>query len=155
MRKTGRLTGLLAGLAVAAALGGLGIAVADTPDEAIVARQTGYKHIGDLFGAMKKGIDAGADVSQFAGPAQEIADWGRKIPTLFPDGSQQGHDTHARPEIWSDRPGFDKASADLVVEADKLVKAAQSGDKGAFAEQWKATGGTCGGCHRSYRYRYS
>ena len=151
-----RSIGHTAALAVAVlAIGAGSLAAAQTSDEIIATRQAGYKHMGDLFGAMKKAIDAKAEVTQFAGPAQEIVDWARKIPTLFPDGTQQGHDTHARPEIWSDRAGFDKASTDLLAQAEKLVLVAKDGDKDAFAEQWKATGATCGACHRNYRTRYN
>jgi cytochrome c556 len=151
MKRNATAAAMVLGLAVA----GLGIAAAQTPDDIIAQRQAGYKHIGQLFGAMKKGIDARADVTQFAGPAQEIAAWGEKIPTLFPDGTQKGHDTHAKPEIWSDRAEFDQKAKDLVAQAGKLVQAAQSGDKGAFAAQWKATGAACGACHEKFRYRYT
>lgn len=142
-------------LAAALAMTGTVVALAQTPDDIILQRQAGYKHIGQLFGQMKKGINAGADVAQFAPLAQEIVAWGQKIPTLFPDGTQQGHDTHAKPDIWTDRATFNKYSADLVAQAQKLVLAAQSGDKAAFAAQWKTTGGACGTCHEKFRYRYT
>ncbi len=126
---------------------------ADAASDAIIReRKAGYKHIGEIFGGMKKqGIDVGADVTQFAGGAQEIAAWGRKLVTLFPDGTQTGEDTHALPAIWTDRATFEKYAADLVTNADKLAAIAASGDKAAFADQWKATGGSCGACHRTFR----
>jgi cytochrome c556 len=130
-------------------------AVAATPDEIIADRQAGYKHIGELFKAMKEAIDSGGDVTAFAPKATEIGDWGRKIPTLFPPGTETGHKTHARPEIWSDRAGFDKDAANLSTQADKLSQVAATGDKAAFAAQWKATAQACGTCHHSYRYKIS
>lgn len=130
-----------------------GMALAETPDDIIAARQAGYKHIGEIDKAMKAAVNDGSDISGFAGPAREIAAWGRKLVGLFPPGTEQGHETKARPEIWGDRDGFDADAAALVTEADKLATVAATGDKAAFAAQWKAMGGACGTCHRSYRYR--
>jgi cytochrome c556 len=147
-----RLTIRMTAVATALALAG-GLAWAATPDEIIATRQAGYKHIGDIDDAMKQAVWDGSDVRGFAGPAKEIADWGRKLVTLFPPGTEKGHDTKARPEIWTDRAGFDADAAALVTEADKLATVAATGDKAAFAAQWKAMGGACGACHRGYRYR--
>lgn len=126
---------------------------AETPDEIIAARQAGYKHIGDINDAMKKAVADGTDITGFAGPAKEIADWGRKVTALFPPGTEKGHDTKARPEIWTNKADFDADAAALVTEAEKLATVAGGGDKAAFAAQWKVMGGTCGACHREYRYR--
>ena len=134
----------------------VGIAQAQTPakpDDVIAERQAGFKHIGDVFGAMKKGIDAGQDPTQFAAGAKDIADWGRKIPTLFPPGTETGHNTHAQPTVWSDRAGFEAAAANLATQGDKLAAVASTGDKAAFTAQWQATGNACGTCHANQKYR--
>jgi cytochrome c556 len=147
-----------AGIVAAAAAGAASYAAAQTPtspSEIIAYRKAGYKHVGDLFGAMKKGIDAGADVKPFAPEATEIADWAKKVPTLFPPGTETGGETHALPAIWSDKSDFDAKAADLATAATKLSTIAATGDKAAFEAQWKATGGTCGACHRTYRARVS
>jgi cytochrome c556 len=145
-----------AGVLVAMTASAIGFAAAQTPStptEIIAARKAGYKHIGDLFGAMKKGIDAGADVTPFAPQAKEIAEWARKAPTMFPPGTETGGETHALPAIWTNKADFDAKSGNLATAADKLSVVAASGDKAAFDAQWKATGGTCGACHRDYRAR--
>lgn len=151
--RAGLLLALAAGSVALAPLVGIGAqpARAETPDEVIVARKAGYKHMGETFEAMKKAIADDSDVKPLAPKAQELVDWGHKIPTLFPVGSETGHDTHALPTIWSDREGFDKAAANFTAAATKLTQVAETGDKAAFADQWKATGGTCGACHRTYR----
>jgi cytochrome c556 len=100
---------------------------------------------------MKTGVESGADVTQFAAGAGEIEAWGKRIPTLFPPGTETGGDTHALPAVWSERPEFDKLSEKLVTEAGLLQKAAASGDKAAFLAQFKATGAVCGECHHTYR----
>jgi cytochrome c556 len=143
--------------ATAAALALLGTvwAVAATPEQIIADRRAGYKHMGENFKAMKDAVDAGADVQPLAARAGEIVVWARQIPTMFPPGTETGGGTHARPEVWSDRPGFDQRAADLVAAAQKLQSVAASGDKAAFADQFKATGQVCGGCHKTYRYKLS
>lgn len=126
---------------------------APKPDEIIAARQAGYDLLGSVAVDMKHAVDAGADVTGFADNAAAMANWGRAIPGLFPPGTESGHNTKALPAIWSDRAGFEKAAANFTDAAEKLSEAAKSGDKSAFADALKATGGTCGACHKAYRAR--
>lgn len=142
-------------LAVGLALGGATLALAVTPAQVIAARRDGYKHMGQNFKAMKQAIDASADVRPMAPKAAEIVSWAKRIPTMFPPGTETGGGTHAKPAIWSHRADFDKHAADLAQAALKLEQAAQSGDRAAFAAQWKATAHVCGACHHSYRYKLS
>jgi cytochrome c556 len=131
------------------------LAAAATPAQIIAERRAGYKHMGENFKAMKDAIDAGAPVVPLASKAAEIVDWARRIPTMFPPGTETGGGTHAKPAIWSNRADFDKRAEALEDAARKLEQAAQSGDKEAFAAQWKATAKVCGGCHETYRYKLS
>ena len=136
-------------------MGGAGLALAVTPAQVIKERRAGFKHMGENFKAMKQAIDAGADVTPMAARAAEIEAWAKKFPGMFPPGTETGGGTHARPAVWSDRPGFEKHNMELQQAAAKLQQAAQSGHKAAFAAQWKATGKVCGGCHETYRYKLS
>ena len=124
-----------------------------TPEEIIAFRRSNYKWMGDTFGDMKKAVDAGADVTPFAPKAADIAAWARRIPTVFPVGTETGHDTKALPTVWSDHAVFEQRAADLATEAGKLSTVAATGDKAAFADQYKATGAACGACHRNFRAR--
>ncbi len=151
----GRTWTMAAMLGGGLALAGSVLALAATPEQIIADRRAGYKHMGENFKAMKDAIDSGADVKPLAAKAAEILTWSRQIPTMFPPGTQTGGGTHAKPDIWSDRAGFDKHATELQDAAAKLEQAAQSGDKEAFAAQWKATGQVCGACHKTYRYRIS
>ncbi len=144
----------LGGWAVVAAVMGLVTAVgalAATPDDIIAERRAGYKHVGDVFKTMKDAVASDADVTPLAAGAGEIADWAKRVPTLFPPGTETGGGTHALPPVWSDRPGFDKLAGDLATQAAKLQQVAATGDKAAFAAQFKATGAVCGECHHTYR----
>ncbi len=128
-------------------------AIAFKPDDVIMARQAGMALTGGLSDLMKAGVAAGAEVKPFADGAAAMVKWGGVYPTLYPDGTQTGHDTKAKPEIWSDRAGFEKANAAFVAAAEKLAEAAKSGDKAAFAAAFTTTGQSCGGCHRNYKAR--
>jgi len=155
MRKT-----LLVGLA---AMGLSGLATAQTvpagadlsfpADTLIAARQAGYDLQAGVAASMKTVIEAGGDVKGLVDGAKGLSSWGHVIPALFPDGTQSGHNTKARPEVWSDRAGFQKAAQTFWMEADKLAILADANDKAGFAAQYTATTQACGACHRAYRVR--
>jgi len=69
---------------------------------------------------------------------------------MFPAGSDKG-ETKALPTVWSDMPGFQKASANADAAYDKLAMAAGSGDVAATAAAFGDVGKACGGCHTTYR----
>ena len=124
-----------------------------TPDEIIAFRRSNYKWMGDTFEDMKKAVAASADMAPFAPKAADIAVWAHRIPTVFPAGTETGHDTKALPAVWSDHAVFEQRAADLATEAAKLSTVAATGDKAAFADQYKVTGAACGACHRNFRAR--
>ena len=138
---------------------GLGAAMAHAQGVAdvISARQAGYKATGGNMGAIKKVMDAGGDLSTVAANATDVANWGRKIPSMFPVGSgpESNIKTAALPEIWANKADFDKLAGNLATEADKLAVALKANDKAAAATAFAATGGTCGACHRTYRAKAS
>lgn len=65
---------------------------------------------------------------------------------LFPQGPQQG-DAIARPEIWTDRRGFDKAwdAGENAVANLRKVSAAD-----AYVPALESLAAACRGCHRNY-----
>ena len=91
--------------------------------------------------------------------ADHIVDHARSIQqnskmtlAMFPIGSGLG-DTKAKPAIWENWSKFESAVNAFVSESSKLVKVAESGDMKALAKQFRATGKTCGGCHKNFRKR--
>jgi len=151
-------------LAVGLAVAGLdGMAYAQTApagpgvllpaDTIIASRQAGYDLQAGVAASMKAMIDAGGDVKVLEDGAKGLSSWGHAIPALFPDGTQSGHNTKARAEIWSDRAGFEKAAEKFWTEADKLATLAAADDKAGFAAQYTTTTQACGACHRAYRVR--
>ena len=136
-------------------LGATFVAIAATPEQTIADRRAGYKHMGHNFKAMKEALESGADVKPLAPKAAEIVTWAKEIPTMFPPGTEKGGGTHAKPAVWTDRAEFDKLAEKLLQNAEKLESVAATGDKAAFAAQFKATGAVCGECHKTYRYKLS
>lgn len=140
---------LVAGLVTGIA----GMAWAQSATDAITTRQAGFKAIGAATGDIKKMIDAGGDLTTVAARAQEIVDFGKKIPSLFPVGSgtESGAKTRALPSIWQNKSDFDANAGILSREAEKLVAALRANDKVATTAAFAATTGQCGACHRPYR----
>lgn len=70
--------------------------------------------------------------------------------SLFPEGSETGHDTEAKANIWTDRAGFDAKLAEFGKQVDAAMAA-----KPENLEALKAAAGpvfkACKGCHEEYR----
>jgi len=149
---------LLAAVAVTA-LGSLALAQAPPADKPAHhhenltgparERHQAMEQIGDamkVLGGMAKGqrkFDA-AVVKTEAGTIQERLE---KAATLFPPGSDEG-ETKARPEVWSDRAGFDKGMKDAQAAARALQAVT---DEAAFRPALGALGKSCKECHDRYR----
>ena len=85
--------------------------------------------------------------------AQEIGEYMRMLPELFPKGSLSD-ESEAHPDIWSKWDEFRKRQEKMVETAEALRKAAVAKDDAQVAVQVKAMGGmrsgACGGCHLSF-----
>jgi cytochrome c556 len=132
--------------------GAAGIARADGLDP-IEVRQTGLDLMAGDFAGIRAVVAAKGDLKKLEYPAKAIQRFATLMPSLFPPGSDTGHNTKASPQIWSDRPGFEKAAANLGDAAGKLVVAVHGGDQDAAEAQVKAIDDACGACHKAYRVR--
>ena len=131
-------------------LAGLGAARAADLDP-IAVRQAGYALNGGDFAYIRSVVKAKGDVKPLEVPAKAIAKWAAVVPTLFPKGSEKGHDTKALPEIWSDPAGFRKIAMKLGDAATKLATDAKAGNADAVAADTKLMGQQCAACHKAYR----
>jgi cytochrome c556 len=146
-----------AAVAVACALGAAGLASAQgaqpiptAPETYVAARQASLSLSAAAFGGMKGAIDAGQEPKSQLFAARALARWAKTLPSLFPAGSEAAG-SRARPELWSDRAGFEKAVATYAEATAGLQAAAEANDKAAFAAAWESTRQACGGCHQLYR----
>jgi cytochrome c556 len=142
-------------IAVAAALGAgasFQAAAQPKPDQLVKQRQSAMALIGWYFGpigAMMRGdrpFDA-AIVRRNAEYLEVLS----KLPGEGFHPSTKDEKTRARPEVWSDKPKFDKALENMQVEMAKFRQVAASGDQGAIKAQFGAVGKSCANCHDDFR----
>lgn len=147
MRKT-LVVAMIGALAAGAMVGGTTIAMAQ--GDVIAQRKQNRKDAAAAMRTIKGIVDA-------KGPTAGAVEQAAKLKTLeiafvkmFPAGSDKG-ETKALPAIWTDKKGFEAASAASVAAYDKLAVAAGSGNAEALAAAFAATGKTCGACHDKFR----
>ena len=145
---------VLAGV-VASCLVGFAHAADESPALDIIAtRQAGQALVGGTFIGLLQAVKQKVpDVKPYANAAAAIAKWEPRFRTMFPPGTEHGHNTRALPAIWSNKAGFDKDSENLQAAADKLAEVAKSGDQAAFAAQVQVLGDACSACHKEFRAR--
>jgi len=95
-------------------------------------------------------IRANRNLASISENAAKIRALAEKIPDWFPAGSDKGV-TMAKPAIWTDWDAFKGYAAKVIVESDKLIAAAQTGDPKTIRVQYMALDGACGECHERFR----
>ena len=133
-------------------------AIAATPADTIAARQANYKQIGKAMKGigdeLKKPdpsvpvIHAGAKT--IVGLAPHVLKW-------FPKGSgpESGVKTGALPAVWEKWPEFKLAAVKMLTASKALDAAAVTGDLAKIKPAVGALGGTCKGCHETFRAKDS
>jgi cytochrome c556 len=127
----------------------LGASLAVVASDAYQDRHMAMEQINDAMkplGAIAK-KQAPFDAAVVKASATTIADNLKKAAGLFPAGSGGG-ESLAKPEIWTDAAGFDKAMQDAHAAAVALQSVS---DEGAYRPALGALGQSCKGCHDKYR----
>ena len=87
--------------------------------------------------------------------AKAVAEIASGLDKLFPEGSglPEVATSRAKPDIWEaqNKEAFQKDIENLQTASTQLVAAVQSADTAAIGAALKATGGSCGGCHKQFR----
>ena len=137
----------VASIAVAGAL--LGASLAVVAADAFHDRHMAMEAVGDamkpLAAIAKK--EAPFDAAVVKANATTIADHIKMASALFPAGSGGG-ESRAKPEIWTDAAGFEKAMKDAHAAAVALQSVA---DEAAYRPALGALGASCKSCHDKYR----
>ncbi|GAB2178305.1 cytochrome c [Dongia sp. agr-C8] len=129
------------GLTLGAAIAGSGFAAAHN------AREAAMKHIKRALRPLAEMNKAASfDPAETARRGQEIADYLGQFKDLFPAGSEH-EDDQAKPNIWTDRAGFETARAKAVEAALAVAKAA---DLASFQATYKSLSAACSACHDKY-----
>jgi cytochrome c556 len=147
-----RLSLILATLAAGAGIAAIA-AAAVKPETAIAYRQAGYTMLGWNFGPMAQMVRGKApwDAAEFARRAERVALIAPQLLEGFPEGSDTGATTDAKPEIWKNMDDFKAKMDELVKQSKLLAEVAKSGDEAKMKEQFKQTAGACKACHEKYR----
>jgi cytochrome c556 len=151
----GRITKLGA-IAVATAIGFATVATLVQAADPITTRREAMKGNGAAMKAINETLEKGGTAADLAPHAAKINDTAMKIATLFPAGSDQpqGKDpgqTMAKAEIWQDPDDFAAKVKAFQDEAAMFNTAVTGGDMGVIKAEFEKLGGTCGGCHKTYR----
>jgi cytochrome c556 len=120
-------------------------------DDVVAQRKAGMKAMGADLDAIKAVVEGNGSIATLGPRAEEMRAFYARLPALFPEGSTA--DSKARPEVWTDRAGFERANALAGDAANKLVAAVAANDSAALAVAFREIAGSCGTCHRSYRAR--
>lgn len=125
-----------------------------SPAEVVAARQAALMMSGVTMGAIKAGLDSGAEMRSLGFPTGTLAKWAAALPSMFPAGTGPdaiGEGTRAKAEIWTDRAGFEAKAADYVAATARLRDAVAAGDAALAQTEWTAVRTSCGSCHDAYR----
>ena len=141
-------------VAASLALAGGGVALAASPADTISARQANFKTMGK---AMKGSFDElkqpAPSVETLRTNAAALAGAAAKVAAGFPAGTgpEAGVKTQALPDIWQ-KPAEFRAAADKLVKATQAYQqAAASGNLDAIKAALMPVGGSCKGCHESFK----
>ena len=154
MRKSLKLVSAIGLLAAAAGVyAQQGVAPAKAED-AIRYRQSSLFVMNQHFGqiaAMVRG-DRPFDAAVATSHAETVDRMGH-LPwdAFFVTGANQGGNTRAKPEVFTQRDKFMEGAKRLNGETAKLVAATKSGDAGAVRTAFGGVGAACKACHEPYR----
>jgi len=101
-----------------------------------------------VIGAMAKGT-VPFDATEAAGAAREIEATAKKIPDLFPEGTD-GPPSEAKPDIWTDWERF-VGDAEALTSAAKDLVAALEGEAPYWKAKFKGVIDACKTCHKTFR----
>ena len=146
----------LFGAALAILVAGAGgMALAQDKETVIKNRQATMKEQGKDIGAVKAYIEGKGDLAQAKTGAANLTQTTKKIPELFPPGTEGPNPTGdyaAKPVIWTDWNKFLDAQKAAASKADALLVAVNSGDKTAIEAAFNDLGKNgCGACHTTFR----
>jgi cytochrome c556 len=121
-----------------------------TPDEFVTQRQARMGRGGGNLASQKQLLDANGDLTTLTPRIERLIQWAEELPTYFPEGSNTAA-SEAKPEVWSDRAGFNAAAANFQTAVRALAAPAAANDHAAFQTAWTAAHDACSACHTAYK----
>jgi cytochrome c556 len=127
-----------------------------TIDQIVSARKAAMTMSVFVLGDLKIKVEKGAPATEQAFMARSLANWANALPGMFPPGTvgtDKPFDDHARPEIWTNWPTFERCAADYIEKTEKLKALTTEGnDPAAVKMQIGLINGSCNGCHEAFRF---
>jgi len=123
------------------------------PDDAIEYRQGAFFVMGNHFsriGAMATG-KAAYDANAVKVNAEIVAMMAKLPWAGFIDGTESGHGTRAKAEVWSEADKFKDGAMKMQEATQKLNAAAQAGDEAQVKVAFGEAAKTCKACHDNFR----
>jgi cytochrome c556 len=137
-------------LIVVAGLMGFGVVAAFAQGNVIEERQNMMKQNSADVRATTPMIRGQApfDLVKVQSVLKEFSDHGKRLPALFPPGSDKG-DTKALPVLFEKKADFDAASAKFSKDSDEALVAIK--DEASFKTAFPKVLENCGSCHNAFR----
>jgi cytochrome c556 len=150
MHRWKRILCLIAGCLLGA--GTFSVATAQADDETTIKyRQSVMKgvggHTGAIFQIVKKDIP---HKDHLLAHARALNDLLAMTKDAF-KAETSGGKTRAKPKIWTDFAGFEKAAREAEMASAELVVAVDSSNEMEISKKFAAVQDTCKGCHKEYR----
>ncbi len=121
-------------------------------EAAIEQRQTTYKAMKGEVKKLKEAMSAKEPVDSDAirEPAEQLVEHSRSLIGTFVAGSYEGK-TRAKKKIWKKWDDFEQRQNKLIVNAESLLAASETGDQSELKTAFKNLSKDCKGCHQRYR----
>jgi cytochrome c556 len=125
-----------------------------SPEQIVAVRQAAMGLSGETLSGVKAAADGGAEPKTLGYGAYTLFAWAKTVPGLFPPGT--GPDEiktrlRAKPQVWSDRAGFEAAAAEFTAATSKLRDLSKTNDAAGFKAQLGVIEARCNACHAQYR----
>jgi cytochrome c556 len=123
------------------------------PEDAIEYRQSVMTVMGTHFGRLGAMVQGKVPFDAKAAQANaNIVLVMSMLPfSAFGPGTDLGHDTKAKPDVWKDPAKFQAAGKDMQDQVVKLDAAAKTGNLDLIKAAFGDTAKTCKGCHDNFR----
>ena len=114
----------------------------------VEAMKSMKKSMATIGGALSRGNIE--DPKQLMFPVKVLTMASKRVAHVFPEGSQHP-ESKAKPEVWTDKAGFEDHAAKAVAASQALEKAVGGGDVGQVGSAFKGMYAACKQCHDTYR----
>lgn len=152
------LSGTWRSLALAVSMAAtIAATAAAAPDKEAVLkeRQATMKQQAKDLGGVKGYLDGKAGQAAALAGAQSLTQTTRKIPSLFPPGTESASPDgkfQPKPAVWTEWSKFLDAQKTAEAKADALLVAVKTGDKPEIQHAFVDLGKNgCGACHTKFR----